>query len=187
MDMDAVEESPNYETEDVPHEIQPAQGQSSQLELQEHVVLVTTNGSKGAPGMCHNTFTVVSLTAQSSVTSLRSKEAVHAKIARDLSNEVIYTVLINAACKLKEDYKQVVKLCTKVLEIKSNNVKALYRTAQAYINLVDLDLAEPDIKKHGIVQPIDMFVFLLVVIRDVNLELKVFEGEDERIQRWWNR
>ncbi|KAM0935825.1 putative peptidylprolyl isomerase [Dioscorea sansibarensis] len=56
--------------------------------------------------------------------------------------------LNNAACKLKlKDYKQAEKLCTKVLEIDSCNVKALYRRAQAYIHLVDLDLAEVDIKK----------------------------------------
>lgn len=34
-----------------------------------------------------------------------------------------------------------------VLEIESTNVKALYRRAQAYINVADLDLAELDIKK----------------------------------------
>ncbi|XP_039021921.1 peptidyl-prolyl cis-trans isomerase FKBP62-like [Hibiscus syriacus] len=56
--------------------------------------------------------------------------------------------LNNAACKLKlKDYKQADKLCTKVLELESTNVKALYRRAQAYIQLADLDLAEFDIKK----------------------------------------
>ncbi|MBA0636869.1 hypothetical protein Godav_005330 [Gossypium davidsonii] len=56
--------------------------------------------------------------------------------------------LNDAACKLKlKDYKQAEKLCTKVLELESANVKALYRRAQAYINLADLDLAELDIKK----------------------------------------
>lgn len=56
--------------------------------------------------------------------------------------------LNNAACKLKlKDYKQTVKLCTKVLDADSKNVKALYRRAQAYIQLVDLDLAEMDIRK----------------------------------------
>ena len=39
------------------------------------------------------------------------------------------------------------KLCTKVLNADSKNVKALYRRAQAYIQLVDLDLAEMEIKK----------------------------------------
>ncbi|KOM58390.1 hypothetical protein LR48_Vigan11g142400 [Vigna angularis] len=56
--------------------------------------------------------------------------------------------LNNAACKLKlKDYKQTEKLCTKVLELESTNVKALYRRAQAYSHLADLDLAEFDIKK----------------------------------------
>lgn len=35
----------------------------------------------------------------------------------------------------------------KVLELESINVKALYRRAQAYMNMADLDLAEFDIKK----------------------------------------
>lgn len=34
-----------------------------------------------------------------------------------------------------------------VLELDSTNVKALYRRAQAHIHLVDLALAELDIKK----------------------------------------
>ncbi|KAL6497851.1 Peptidyl-prolyl cis-trans isomerase fkbp62 [Orobanche hederae] len=56
--------------------------------------------------------------------------------------------LNNAACKLKlKDYKQAEKLCTKVLELESTNVKALYRRAQAHMNMADLDLAELDIKK----------------------------------------
>ncbi|XP_010532918.1 PREDICTED: peptidyl-prolyl cis-trans isomerase FKBP62 [Tarenaya hassleriana] len=56
--------------------------------------------------------------------------------------------LNNAACQLKlKDYKQAEKICTKVLELESTNVKALYRRAQAYIELADLDLAEFDIKK----------------------------------------
>nr|CAB3484222.1 unnamed protein product [Digitaria exilis] len=56
--------------------------------------------------------------------------------------------LNNAACKLKlKEYREAEKLCTKVLELESTNVKALYRRAQAYIELVDLELAELDIKK----------------------------------------
>ena len=34
-----------------------------------------------------------------------------------------------------------------VLDLESTNVKALYRRAQAFIELADLDLAEFDIKK----------------------------------------
>ncbi|KAG8063918.1 hypothetical protein GUJ93_ZPchr0004g39060 [Zizania palustris] len=56
--------------------------------------------------------------------------------------------LNNAACKLKlKEYKEAQKLCTKVLELESTNVKALYRRAQAYIELADLELAELDVKK----------------------------------------
>ncbi|KAJ7957281.1 Peptidylprolyl isomerase [Quillaja saponaria] len=75
--------------------------------------------------------------------------------------------LNNAACKLKlKDYKQAEKLCTKVLELDSRNVKALYRRAQAYIQLVDLDLAELDIKKALEIDPDN---------RDVKLEYKVLK------------
>nr|XP_043612277.1 peptidyl-prolyl cis-trans isomerase FKBP62-like [Erigeron canadensis] len=75
--------------------------------------------------------------------------------------------LNNAACKLKlRDYKQAVKLCTKVLDADSKNVKALYRRAQAYIRLVDLDLAEMDIKKALEIDPDN---------RDVKLEYKLLK------------
>ncbi|KAM0065167.1 putative peptidylprolyl isomerase [Helianthus debilis subsp. tardiflorus] len=73
--------------------------------------------------------------------------------------------LNNAACKLKlRDYKQAVKHCTKVLDADSKNVKALYRRAQACIQLVDLDLAEMDIKKALEIDPDN---------RDVKLEYKL--------------
>ncbi|XVF28972.1 hypothetical protein REPUB_Repub15cG0079500 [Reevesia pubescens] len=75
--------------------------------------------------------------------------------------------LNNAACKLKlKDYKQAEKLCTKVLELDDRNVKALYRRAQAYIQLVDLDLAEVDIKKALEFDPNN---------RDVKLEYRVLK------------
>ncbi|KAI6674398.1 hypothetical protein NL676_002304 [Syzygium grande] len=75
--------------------------------------------------------------------------------------------LNDAACKLKlKDYKQAEKLCTKVLELDSSNVKALYRRAQAYIQLADLDLAEFDIKKALEIDPDN---------RDVKLEYKVLK------------
>ncbi|KNA19433.1 hypothetical protein SOVF_061710 [Spinacia oleracea] len=72
--------------------------------------------------------------------------------------------LNNAACKLKlKEYKPAEKLCTKVLEMDSMNVKALYRRAQAYMNLADLELAEFDIKKALEIDPEN---------RDVKLEQK---------------
>lgn len=45
-----------------------------------------------------------------------------------------------------------------VLELESKNVKALYRRAQAYINLADLDLAEFDIKKALEIDPDNRYV-----------------------------
>ncbi|KAK4376187.1 hypothetical protein RND71_006864 [Anisodus tanguticus] len=75
--------------------------------------------------------------------------------------------LNNAACKLKlKDYKQAEKLCAKVLELESTNVKALYRRAQAYMNMADLDLAEFDIKKALEIDPNN---------RDVKLEYKALK------------
>ncbi|KAI8574213.1 hypothetical protein RHMOL_Rhmol01G0337300 [Rhododendron molle] len=75
--------------------------------------------------------------------------------------------LNSAACKLKlKEYKQAEKLCTKVLELESKNVKALYRRAQAYINLADLDLAEFDIKKALEIDPDN---------REVKLEYKTLK------------
>ncbi|KAK6937856.1 Tetratricopeptide repeat 1 [Dillenia turbinata] len=75
--------------------------------------------------------------------------------------------LNNAACKLKlKDYKQAEKLCAKVLELESRNVKALYRRAQAYIQMADLDLAEIDIKKALEIDPDN---------REVKLEYKTLK------------
>ncbi|TKY66190.1 Peptidyl-prolyl cis-trans isomerase FKBP62 [Spatholobus suberectus] len=75
--------------------------------------------------------------------------------------------LNNAACKLKlKDYKEAEKLCTKVLDLESTNVKALYRRAQAYMQLADLDLAEFDIKKALEIDPNN---------RDVKLEYRTLK------------
>lgn len=52
-----------------------------------------------------------------------------------------------------------------VLELESKNVKALYRRAQAYINLADLDLAEFDIKKALEIDPDNRFVTRLCTVR----------------------
>jgi FK506-binding protein 4/5 len=83
--------------------------------------------------------------------------------------------LNNAACQLKlKEYKQAEKLCTKVLESESTNVKALYRRAQAYINLADLDLAEIDIKKALEIDPNN---------RDVKMEYKVLKEKMKEINK----
>ncbi|XP_059430242.1 peptidyl-prolyl cis-trans isomerase FKBP62-like [Corylus avellana] len=94
-------------------------------------------------------------------TSFGEEEKKQAKAVKVACN------LNNAACKLKlKDYKQAEKLCTKVLELESRNVKALYRRAQAYIQLTDLDLAEFDIKKALEIDPDN---------RDVKLEYKTLK------------
>ncbi|XP_027334320.1 peptidyl-prolyl cis-trans isomerase FKBP62-like [Abrus precatorius] len=83
--------------------------------------------------------------------------------------------LNNAACKLKlKDYKDAEKLCTKVLELESTNVKALYRRAQAYMELADLDLAEFDIKKALEIDPDN---------RDVKLEYKTLKEKVKEYNR----
>lgn len=93
--------------------------------------------------------------------SFSDEEKQQAKVLKSACN------LNNAACKLKlKDYKQAEKLCTKVLELDSKNVKALYRRAQAYIQLVDLDLAEMDIKKALEIDPDN---------RDVKMEYKLLK------------
>ncbi|XP_062149948.1 peptidyl-prolyl cis-trans isomerase FKBP62-like [Alnus glutinosa] len=93
--------------------------------------------------------------------SFSDEEKQQAKVLKTTCN------LNNSACKLKlGDYKQAEKLCTKVLELDSRNVKALYRRAQAYIQLVDLDLAELDIKKALELDPDN---------RDVKLEYKILK------------
>ncbi|KAI3932960.1 hypothetical protein MKW98_029193 [Papaver atlanticum] len=62
--------------------------------------------------------------------------------------------LNNAACKLKlGDYVEASKCCTKVLELDPSNVKALYRRSQSYLETLDLEKAEIDIKKALSINP----------------------------------
>ncbi|KAL5997213.1 70 kDa peptidyl-prolyl isomerase [Asimina triloba] len=83
--------------------------------------------------------------------------------------------LNNAACKLKlKEYKEAEKLCTKVLEIESRNVKALYRRAQAYIQLADFDLAELDIKRALEIDPDN---------REVKLEYRTLKEKVKEYSR----
>ncbi|GAB2216367.1 hypothetical protein Droror1_Dr00024139 [Drosera rotundifolia] len=77
--------------------------------------------------------------------------------------------LNNAAYKLKlKDYEQAKKLCTKVLDIDSRNVKALYRRAQAYLHLFNLEKAEIDIRKALEIKPDN---------REVKLEYKALKDK----------
>ncbi|KAL2469447.1 Peptidyl-prolyl cis-trans isomerase FKBP65 [Abeliophyllum distichum] len=87
-----------------------------------------------------------------------------------------------AACKLKlKDYKEAERLCTEVVEIDSKNVKALYRRAQAYIHLVDLDLAEIDIKRALEIDPDNrdvklVYKFLKEKVKEYNRKDAQFYG-----------
>ncbi|KAH6816263.1 FKBP-type peptidyl-prolyl cis-trans isomerase family protein [Perilla frutescens var. frutescens] len=83
--------------------------------------------------------------------------------------------LNNAACKLKlKNYEEAEKLCSEVLEADGKNVKALYRRAQAYINLVELELAKNDIKKALEIDPNN---------RDVKLEYKILMDKVKEYNR----
>ncbi|OEL34485.1 Peptidyl-prolyl cis-trans isomerase FKBP62 [Dichanthelium oligosanthes] len=56
--------------------------------------------------------------------------------------------LNHATCCLKlKDFARAISLCSKVLEIESCNVKALYRRAQAYAESYDLESAKTDVLK----------------------------------------
>lgn len=56
--------------------------------------------------------------------------------------------LNSAACSLKlENFREAIRLCSKVLDVESYNVKALYRRAQAYMGTSDLISADVDIKR----------------------------------------
>ncbi|KAL7116171.1 hypothetical protein ACP275_04G226500 [Erythranthe tilingii] len=102
-------------------------------------------------------------------TSFSEEEKKQSKLLKVTCN------LNNAACKLKlKEYKQAEKLCTKVLELEGTNVKALYRRAQAYMNMADLDLAEIDIKKALEIDPDN---------RDVKLEYKVLKEKVKEINK----
>ncbi|KAK4378108.1 hypothetical protein RND71_004404 [Anisodus tanguticus] len=56
--------------------------------------------------------------------------------------------LNNAACKLKMgEHQEASKLCSKVIEYEPCNVKALFRRAQAYLRINELEKSEIDIRK----------------------------------------
>lgn len=99
--------------------------------------------------------------------SFNEEEKEKAKILKISCN------LNNAACKLKlKNYEEAVKLCTKVLDIDDKNIKALYRRAHAYINLVELKLAKTDIKKALEIDPNNRYPSLTpsLVFRELDVD-----------------
>jgi tetratricopeptide (TPR) repeat protein len=62
--------------------------------------------------------------------------------------EKIHCLNNKAACYLKlEENQTAVEICTEVLSLDSKNYKALYRRAQAYMNLSQFQAAYKDIKR----------------------------------------
>ncbi|XVF36447.1 hypothetical protein REPUB_Repub19eG0059300 [Reevesia pubescens] len=78
-----------------------------------------------------------------------SEDGPFGDVEQKLVKELRVSCWLNgAACNLKlSDFQGAIKLCSKVLDFESHNVKALYRRAQAYIETSDLVSAELDIKK----------------------------------------
>ena len=72
-------------------------------------------------------------------------------------NEIKIAVNNNlAAASIKEGkYKRVVDCTNKVIEIDSNNTKALFRRGKAYLEQGDLDKAERDLSKASQLDPND--------------------------------
>ncbi|MCO5564326.1 hypothetical protein L7F22_017986 [Adiantum nelumboides] len=80
-----------------------------------------------------------------------------------------------AACKLKlNEFRVAVDLCSRVLELEPENLKALYRRLQAYIQVGELDLAESDIQKALVIDPDN---------REVKLELKKLRQIENQYQK----
>lgn len=83
--------------------------------------------------------------------------------------------LNSAACCLKlNDFKGAIELCSQVLDIEFNNVKALYRRAQAHMETSDLHLAELDIKKALEADPLNREV------KAVQQKLKQLQAESNK-------
>ncbi|XP_019261856.1 PREDICTED: 70 kDa peptidyl-prolyl isomerase-like isoform X2 [Nicotiana attenuata] len=80
--------------------------------------------------------------------------------------------LNNAACKLKiGEHQEASKLCSKVIEYDPRNVKALFRRAQAYLRINELEKAEIDIRKALKVDPNN---------RDVKLMYKELKNKQKQ-------
>ncbi|XP_068658160.1 70 kDa peptidyl-prolyl isomerase-like [Aristolochia californica] len=83
--------------------------------------------------------------------------------------------LNNATCKLKlGEYVGALGLCTKVLEVDPQNLKALYRRSQTYLRTSDLEKAEADLKKALSLDPNN---------RDVRFEYKKLKEKQREYQK----
>ncbi|CAD6341478.1 unnamed protein product [Miscanthus lutarioriparius] len=92
--------------------------------------------------------------------------------------------LNHAACCLKlKDFTQAISLCSKILEIESCNVKALYRRAQAYGELYDLELAKTDVLKALELDPNNKEVKLLQAnLKKLQVERNKVDAKKRKVE-----
>ncbi|KAI4378433.1 hypothetical protein MLD38_015913 [Melastoma candidum] len=90
--------------------------------------------------------------------------------------------LNNAACKLRlSAYHEATRLCTKVLELDSGNIKALYRRSQANLKISNLGEARTDVQRALIIQPHNREVKLVYEeLKEKQRVHKVYEAEFSR-------
>ncbi|XP_059298086.1 70 kDa peptidyl-prolyl isomerase-like [Lycium ferocissimum] len=83
--------------------------------------------------------------------------------------------LNDAACKLKMgEHQEASKLCSKVIEYEPCNVKALFRRAQAYLRINELEKAEIDIRKALEVDPNNRYITDTHVFRTFQNAARVY-------------
>ncbi|XP_020547891.1 70 kDa peptidyl-prolyl isomerase isoform X2 [Sesamum indicum] len=83
--------------------------------------------------------------------------------------------LNGAACSLKlNNFGEAINLCSKILDVESCNVKALYRRAQAYMGISELHSAEMDIKRASEADPHNREIKL------IQKSLKQLQAESNR-------
>ncbi|ETV83568.1 hypothetical protein H257_04271 [Aphanomyces astaci] len=106
---------------------------------------------------------------------------------RDAVNEVRLPVYLNlAACHLAlddGDMQKVLENCDLALQIDKDNVKALYRKGQAYLNTNDLDAAIVVLKKAAALNPTDKAIRQAWTTCKERLELAKIEEK----KRWGGR
>ncbi|XP_057249166.1 peptidyl-prolyl cis-trans isomerase FKBP65 isoform X2 [Beta vulgaris subsp. vulgaris] len=87
--------------------------------------------------------------------------------------------LNNAACKLKlEDFVGAATLCSKALELDPDNIKALFRRSQAYLQTSDLDKAEADSRRALTIDPNNRDIKLILqVIKTKQKEHSLYQAQ----------
>ncbi|XP_006622320.1 peptidyl-prolyl cis-trans isomerase D isoform X1 [Apis dorsata] len=105
--------------------------------------------------------------------------------SNELMMNIKVTLLLNlAAVKLKEkDYRETLKLCSKVLQLEKNNSKALFRRSQAHMGLNEYDLGLADLKQALLESPNNKDILLEIdkVKRVMNSYLVIEKASCQRM------